>query len=280
MRVRVPASSANLGPGFDVLAAALDLHVQVDVRRTGTFAVHSSLPFPNDEGNLVVRAFETVAAADSCEFWIESEIPLCGGLGGSAAAVVGGLLAAQRLSGATVDVFASATAMEGHPDNVGAALLGGIVICDGPRAVRIDTPDGIDAVLVAPRQAVSTHRARAALPAEVPLADACFNVSATARLIAGLMRGELDLISSGLVDRLHQPYRAELYPRSAALLAGARGLGALGATISGAGPTVLMWTARADTGDVVTRLASEVAGWADVMVTGFEAAGAQVSALD
>ncbi|MBV8668165.1 MAG: homoserine kinase, partial [Candidatus Eremiobacteraeota bacterium] len=123
--VRVPASSANLGPGFDVLAAALALHLELEVQETGTFAVHTGLDVPRDRDNLVVKAFERLHPADGFEFRITSGIPLSGGLGSSAAAVVAGLLAADHLFELDADVFELAAELEGHPDNVGAALEGG-----------------------------------------------------------------------------------------------------------------------------------------------------------
>src|SRR5438874_3634312 len=132
--VRVPASSANLGPGFDTLAAALALHLELEVRETGSFAVHTDLAVRRDRDNLVVRAFERLHPADDFEFHVTSRIPLSGGLGSSAAAVVAGLLAADHLFELDVDVLGLAAELEGHPDNVAAALNGGFVVCDGPRA--------------------------------------------------------------------------------------------------------------------------------------------------
>jgi homoserine kinase len=272
--VRVPASSANLGPGFDVLAAALSLHVEVEVEETGQFAVHTDLAIARDRRNLCVRAFDSIAPAARHEFAIRSDIPLSGGLGSSAAAIVAGLVAADALSGGGHDLLALATRQEGHPDNVAAALLGGIVLCDGPSATRLDPPPGLEAVLVVPREAVRTAKARAALPAEVPLADAVFNVAHAGLLVLGLERGDCDLIARGLDDRLHQPRRAPLYPRSARLLERARAWGALGATISGAGPTVLLWTRSEDAGAVAERAALAVEGWAHVRRVGFEPTGA------
>jgi len=127
-----------------------------------------------------------------------------------------------------------------------------------------------------PHRPVRTRDARAALPAAVPMADAVFNVAHAGLLLLGLARGDLDLVARGLDDRLHQPHRAHLYPRSAALVKGARGLGALGATISGAGPTVLLWCAAEAAGDVRRRLEGEAAGWADVRAVAFEPRGGNV----
>ena len=277
--VRVPASSANLGPGFDVLACALGLHVELEVVETGTFGVVTDLPIATDRRNLAVRAFETLAPVDGIEFRIRSDVPLSGGLGTSAAAIVAGLVAADSLYELDADVLGHAIALEGHPDNVAAALLGGFVLCADGRAERFDVPAGLEAVVVVPEEPVRTAAARAALPPEVPMADAVFNVAHAGLLLLGLQRGDWDLVARGLADRLHQPRREHLYPRSMALVRRAPELGALGATISGAGPTVLVWCAYEATGAVVERLTAECAGWAAVRHVAFEPRGADVVSL-
>jgi homoserine kinase len=277
--VRVPASTANLGPGFDVLAAALSLHLEVEVRETGEFGVDTDLDVPRGRENLVVRAFERLHPADGMHFTIRSDIPLSGGLGSSAAAIVAGLMAADHMFELDADLEPLAAELEGHPDNVSAALHGGFVVCQGGCAHRFEPPPGLEAVLVVPAEAVRTQAARAALPATVPLADAVFNVAQAATLVLGLSRGDWDLIAAGLADRLHQPHRAPLYPRSAALLERAPALGALGATISGAGPTVLVWTMYDQTGTVTEALARACAGWARVLRAPFESQGADVREL-
>jgi homoserine kinase len=277
--VRVPASSANLGPGFDTLAAAIALHLEVEVVETGTFALHTELDVPRDRGNLLVRAFERLHPADGFEFRIASDIPLSGGLGSSAAAVVAGLMAADHLFELDADLLGIAAEIEGHMDNVAAALHGGFVVCDGATAHRFEPPMGLEAVLVVPSQAVHTHQARAALPDAVPLEDAVFNLAHASMLMLGLATSDWDLIAAGLQDRLHQPHRAHLYPRSAELLERARDLGALGATISGAGPTVLVWCRLDQTGALVDALRRETEGWASVMRGRFEPQGADVRSL-
>jgi len=277
--VRVPASSANLGPGFDVMAAAIGLWLQVEVTETGEFSVVTQLPVPVDRSNLLVRAFERLAPADGFQFKVSSDIPLSGGLGSSAAAVLAGLAAADHLFELDADLLALATALEGHPDNVGAALRGGFVICDGPDVRRIPAPDELEAVLVVPARAVSTSAARAALPESVPLTDAVANVASAATLTLGLATSDWELIGAGLRDRLHQPYRAPLFPRSAALLERAQDLGALGATISGAGPTVLVWCRADQTGPVMRALRSECEGWAELLRAPLTADGLEVSSL-
>jgi homoserine kinase len=277
--VRVPASSANLGPGFDTLAAAVALHLELEVRESGRFEVETELPVPTGRDNLCVRAFERLHPADDFAFTIRSQIPLSGGLGSSAAAIVAGLLAADHLFELDADVLALAGALEGHPDNVAAALLGGFVVCGDGQAVRFDPPTGLEAVAVVPRDGVATHAARAALPAQVPLADAVFNTAHAAMLVLGLSRGDWDLVARGLRDRLHQARRAHLFPRSAELLEQAPALGALGATISGAGPTVLVWCFYEHTGTVIEGLRALTDGWATVLRTPFELQGADVRAL-
>lgn len=277
--VRVPASSANLGPGFDAFAAALALHMELEVEETGRFAVETDLAIATDRRNLCVRGFERLHPPDAFTFRIRSDIPLSGGLGTSAAAYVAGLIAADSIFELDADLLAHATALEGHPDNVAAALSGGFVISADGQATRFDPPAGLEAVLVVPHAPVRTAQARAALPAEVPMHDAVFNVAHGALLTLGLVTGDWDLVSRGLQDRLHQPHRAALYPRSSALVAQARELGALGATISGAGPTILVWSHYEQTGGLVDALRRETAGWARVMRVPFEGTGARVRAL-
>jgi homoserine kinase len=277
--VRVPASSANLGPGYDVLAAAVGMHLELEVEETGRFAVETDLRIARDRRNLVVRAFEKLHPADDFTFRISSAIPLSGGLGSSAAATVAGLAAADHLFELDADVLSLATELEGHPDNAAAALLGGFVICADGGATRFDAPAGLEAVLVVPHESVRTAEARRAMPAEVPISDAVFTGAHAALLVHGLGRGDWDLVTRGLQDRLHQPRRAHLYPRSMELVERARDTGALGATISGAGPTVLVWSHYETTGGVLERLRREVEGWADVMRAPFEPQGADVRAL-
>jgi homoserine kinase len=277
--VRVPASSANLGPGFDCLATALGLYLELEVRETGEFAVESDLDVPRDRRNLVVQGFERLHPADDFTFNVTSHIPLAGGLGSSAAAYVAGLMAADHVFELDADLFSLATELEGHPDNVAAALNGGFVVCAGRDIVSFEAPMGLEAVLVIPDEPVRTTQARAVLPPEVPMSDAVFNTARASLLMLGLARGDWDLISLGLHDRLHQPHRAKLYPRSMELLERAHQLGALGATISGAGPTVMFWTQYEQTSVVYEALHAEAEGWATVMRAPFESQGAWVRAL-
>jgi homoserine kinase len=277
--VRVPASSANLGPGFDAFAAALALHTEIEVVETGRFAVVTDLQIARDRRNLAVRGFERLHPPDDFEFRITSEIPLSGGLGTSAAAYVAGLLAADHLFELDADILKLASELEGHPDNVAAALLGGFVVCADGDATRFDAPTGLEAVLVVPHEAVRTKEARAALPAQIPMADAVFNVAHASLLVLGLARGDWDLVGRGLADRLHQDHRRHLFPRSMEIVEKSTSLGALGATISGAGPTVLVWCHYEQTGAVLDGLREQTAGWADVLRAPFEPHGADVRDL-
>ena len=285
--VRVPASSANLGPGYDAMAAAMALYLELEVEEAGEFSFDpGGLKVPTGRENLIVRAFESLRPADGIAFRLRSEIPLSRGLGSSASAIVAGLAAADHLYELALTkekLLARATAIEGHPDNVAAAIYGGFVVCsageDGPTAARFDPPGGLEGIVVIPPDEVSTRRAREAIPVEVPLADAVANVSAAATLVLGLRSADLDLVAAGLRDRIHQDRRRDLYPRSMEIVDSARELGALGATISGAGPTVLVWTTWQEAGNVAAALEERCAGWADVRRLPFSPLGADVPEL-
>jgi homoserine kinase len=277
--VRVPASSANLGPGFDSFACALGMHMELEVEETGRFAVQTELAIARDRRNLAVRGFARLASPKGLTFRIRSAIPLSGGLGSSASAYVAGLVAADHLFELGADLLPLADELEGHPDNAAAALKGGFVICADGGATRFDPPGGLEAVVVVPHEAVRTKEAREALPDEVPIGEAVFNTAHGALLMLGLARGDWDLVSAGLADRLHQPRREHLYPRSMALVRRAPELGALGATISGAGPTVLVWCRDEATEAVLDALRADAEGWADVMRAPFAAQGADVREL-
>jgi homoserine kinase len=277
--VRVPASSANLGPGYDCLAAALSLHLELEVEETGEFAVETDLEgLPLDRSNLCVQAFEKLHPADGMTFRVKSEIPLAAGLGSSAAAIVAGLMAADHMFELDADVYPRAVEIEGHPDNVAAALFGGFVICTPQCARRFEPAPGLEGVIAIPPDPVPTHEARAALPATVPITDAVANIASASTLVLGLAKDDFSLIGQGLTDRLHQDRRAHLYPRSMELLARAEALGAVGATISGAGPTVLFWCHWEQTGGVLEALRTEAAD-CDVRRVQFAVGGADVEAL-
>ena len=280
-RVRAPASSANLGPGYDALAAALSLGLELEVEETGAdLTVECDVPgVPLDRSNLCVRAFEALRPADGLTFRIRSDIPPSAGLGSSAAAIVAGLVAADHLYELDAPILALANELEGHPDNVAAALHGGFVVCAGQEPARFDPPAGLEGVVAIPPEPVSTAAARAALPAEVPMADAVHNVAHASLLLLGLAKDDFSLIGRGLSDRLHQDRRAHLYPRSMELLGRSAELGAVGATISGAGPTVLFWCHWQQTGNLMEALRGQAPD-CRVRRVQFVPGGADVEALE
>jgi homoserine kinase len=291
--VRVPASSANLGPGYDVLAAALDIHLELEVTETGEFEVDPGAPgMPADRQNACVRAFERLHPADGLRFEVRSEIPVARGLGSSAAAIVAGLLAADHMYELGLeppDVYRHAVELEGHPDNVAAALFGGFAVSppdsglssdsSPPAPARLEPPQGVEGVLAIPGEEVATEAARAALPDEVPVPDAVANIAAATHLVLGIERSDLTLISRGLSDRLHQERRAGVYPRSMELLALANEVGAIGATVSGAGPAVLFWCFWQDTGKVVDALTKRAGEDVEIRRARFTPLGADVTEL-
>lgn len=284
VRVRVPASSANLGPGFDVLAVALDLWLELECVPAGQFSFTTDLPVPADATNIAVEAFARIGDPGRVAFTMRSEIPLSGGLGSSAAARVAGVLAALLMGGeelrdAREPALAIAADLEGHADNAAAAVLGGVSVELPDGALTLPVPRSLSFVVVAPYEPVSTTRARALLPQRVPLRDAAFNVGQAVALAAGLASRDLELIARGLGDRLHQPHREPLYPRSIELIAQAKTMGALDGTISGAGPTVLLWCERDARADVLAAAREAARGWADAFAVDPTDRGAEASLI-
>lgn len=253
IRVSVPATTANLGPGFDCLALALSLHNRVEVSRVSRTQViihgEGAGLLPEDEGNLVLRAMQHLASyagsvLPPVQVFQHNAIPVGSGLGSSAAAVVAGLLAANELLGASLPLpllLALATELEGHADNVAAALTGGLVLVAGDEVVSLPVAP-LQAVVVLPAVTLSTRAARAALPASVPRADAVFNLAQLGLLLQALARGDQPLLARAMADRLHQPYRISLIPGMPAALAAAQAAGAA-ACLSGAGPSLIAFTA-------------------------------------
>lgn len=253
--VRVPASTANLGPGFDCLGMALGLYawLEMEVAEQTTIRLigDNVQGLPLDKSNLVYTVAQQVFARagmpeQELSITMYSEIPLTRGLGSSASAIVAALAAANALIGNKLtndELFQMATQIENHPDNVGASLFGGIIAAmwDGNQAhhVRIEPPANLEVLVVIPEYELSTKHARSVLPKEVPLQDAVFNLSHSSVLVAALSSGRLELISEAMRDRLHQPYRASLVPGMAHILEHATEHGALGVALSGAGPTLL-----------------------------------------
>ena len=235
IHVRAPASTANVGPGFDCAAVALDLWNELEVSAGGEEAP--------DLGHLGVRAFARVAPVDGWSFRWTSRIPRERGLGSSASVIALGLVAASLVEHGRADpeeLFAHGLELEGHGDNLAAALAGGVCLTWERRIVRVaERPPAIP-IAVIPEATVSTAVSRAALPESVAHADASFSAGRATLLGAALASGSRELFAAALDDRLHEPYRAENAP----LLAEVRGrlpAGALGATLSGSGPTVIVW---------------------------------------
>jgi homoserine kinase len=251
LRVSAPATSANLGPGFDAMAVALDLANEVTVvRRPGPLAVRvvgeGAGELREDGDNLVCRALAVgLGPLDGLEVECRNRIPLGRGLGSSAAAVCAGLVAANALGAlrwSPDDILDRATALEGHADNAAACLAGGFaaVAADAP-AVRLPPPDGLAFLTVVPPERVATDAARRALPDAVPLRDAADSLARAVGLALALAEGRIDDLPRLLHDRVHEPCRAPLVPALAPLRALAGGGAVLGATISGSGPSVLVW---------------------------------------
>lgn len=253
MLVRVPASSANLGPGFDTLGMALTLHAEV-----GCGAVPEGLDPSGgarvvDEGHPAAVAFRRHGGTG--DLWVRSPIPSGRGMGFSGAVRVGGLIAAhaQRhgadndaLAGALPELLELATELEGHADNVAASLLGGVVATAGGRAVRVPMPFDPVMVMWVPDFETSTDRSRSSLPAAVPLADVVFNLGHTALLVAALAAGQVDVLREATRDRLHQDLRFGLAEPSRAAYLRALELGAWASWLSGSGPTVAAMCAADD----------------------------------
>lgn len=254
--MRVPASSANLGPGFDHLALALAQYTTITVTAGVSGAPSVSgvdAHLLSSAPNLVESAMQRLAE-EAHKYLpphvleVENGIPVARGMGGSAAAVVGGLLAANALLGEPFDrlsddvedpLLAIAAAIEGHADNVAAALYGGIVAADGGIAFSLSDGADLRAVIFVPESTLHTAAARAALPPEVPHRDAVVNVGHVALLVAALIDREYDALGRFMRDRLHEPYRAALIPWLEPLIAASERAGAYGACLSGAGPCVL-----------------------------------------
>jgi homoserine kinase len=253
--VRVPATSANLGPGFDALGLALSLHNEVVAgpadRVTVRIEGEGADRLPRDEHNVVARgvrlAFDEAGRPfEGCALSCVNRIPTARGLGSSAAAWVGGLVAGNALLGSPLPrqaLLRLAVRAEGHPDNVAAALLGGLTVScgtdDGALAVTLPVPAELRWIALVPEVSSPTAEARAVLPPSVPRADAVFNVQRVALLLAALQTGQAGPLATAMDDRLHQPYRERLFPWMPRVTAAARAAGALACVLSGAGPSLL-----------------------------------------
>ena len=259
--VHVPATTANLGPGFDCLAMALDLWNEVSFSATGigTSIVingYGADTLPRDGSNLIVQSMQRLFQLTGCQLpaglsiHCENQIPLGSGLGSSAAAVLAGVLGANEMCGEPLSmeqILQLAVEIEGHPDNAAAAVHGGLVIIGHTGSRLVTYPLGmvrvggesLQTAVVLPDIQLSTHDARAALPVQVPLTDAVFNIGMNALVVQALRDGDLALLGEVMLDRLHQPYRLRLIPGAEQAITAARKRGAAAAALSGAGPAVI-----------------------------------------
>lgn len=243
VRIRVPATTANMGPGFDVLGLALSL-----------YNIYEFKDDPNsvlDDKNMIHRAYKYTFQAMgkdvvNAEITVEAEIPSSRGLGSSAACIAAGIMGANSIMGNTLgkeDILNIATQLEGHPDNVAPAIYGGLMISvmdeDGIVTNRLELSDDLRFIALVPEFQLSTAEARAVLPREIPLKDAVYNAGRVSILISALATGRDDLIFQGLKDRIHQPYRGVLIPDFDRIIEISRKFGALGSYLSGAGSTIM-----------------------------------------
>jgi homoserine kinase len=258
--LRVPGSSANLGPGFDALGIALKVYLEcrftpssrLSIRVTG----RDAQLIPTTEENLIWKTARAIAARahlplPAVELNINNDIPIGKGLGSSAAALTAGVIIAERLLDLRwkpARILDEAARLEGHPDNVAACVLGSIVVSAVEpggltRVVRLEMPAQFEVAVVVPDFAIPTKESRAVLPDCYSIADTVFNIQRTALLVAGLATGDASVFPTALEDRLHQPFRAQLVPGLSEILR-LRKSGLLGCTLSGAGPAVLVFFER------------------------------------
>lgn len=292
LRVRVPGSSANLGPGFDTLAVALDIYLDVTViERQADRVVTTGEGAPElagDDTNLIWRALARFCAhagveLPSISLMVRNDLPLERGLGSSAAAAVAGLALGRAVTGAKLgdsELLRVAVELEGHPDNAAAALSGGLVLCRGLWTHRLEPTDRLRPVVCVPARRLATHTARGVLPGQVPLADAAANAARTAAVLLGLT-GLAPWEPEAMTDVLHEPARLEVMAETAALLGGLREHG-WGACLSGAGPSVLTVVPAGSAAAVaaVAELARAAPGEWQTVAAGWDRAGATVTARE
>lgn len=302
VRVRVPATVANLGPGFDAVGVAVRMHLEIEIepRRDSIEIVvegEGAEDLPQDSTNLVIRSmnvfFDHIGRRPpGYAVRVRNPIPLAAGLGSSAAAVVGGLYSARAVTERNVpqiEMVQLATSLEGHPDNVLPALLGGLVVCyrtgeaaaEGTdlRYFRLEPNERLVPIIAVPREGFSTVEARRALPQDVSFADAQFTASRAALLVGGLSTGAgADVLADAMEDRLHEPHRLKLMPETAAVHAELRKAG-LPVALAGAGPSLLVVVPRPESAtraEQIRRVCRERnAGWR-VFVSEWEPDGATV----
>lgn len=280
IHVRVPATTANLGPGFDCLGLALDLWNELDVETAGssleiTVEGEGKSEVPENASNAIYKAMDAYAQKHQrplpggLRLRCVNRIPLGAGLGSSAAAAVAGILAAATLLDLPqekTDQLECATLLEGHPDNVAPCLLGGLVasVMDGDKVIARNLQVApLPLLIVTPDYHFPTRVSRAALPLDVSRQDAIFNLSRLVFLTDALAKADLDLLSMAMQDMIHQPYRIPLIPGATEAIAAARNAGAVSVALSGAGPSLM----------VVLRDRSDEQRIADLMTNAFQQAG-------
>lgn len=296
VKVRVPATIANLGPGFDALGVAIKVHLEIDIepRRDSidiTIEGEGADELPTDDSNLVLRSmhafFEHIGRQPpGYAIRVKNPIPLAAGLGSSAAAVVGGLYAARAITGGMIhqtEILQLATQLEGHPDNVLPALVGGLVVCyygdrsNDLRHLRIEPSERLVPIIAVPREQLQTSRARSALPPDVSFDDAQFTAARAALLVGAISTGAgSDVLAEAMSDRLHEPTRLRLMPETSAVHAEMKEAG-LPVAIAGSGPSLLVIAPRPEAAtrtEQVRRICrSRNAGWR-VFVSEWEPEGA------
>ncbi len=256
IRVLVPATSANLGPGFDCLGMAIDMHNIIEVEEVEE-GLHIEVPptekdiIPTDESNLIYSSMsalfnEVGYKVKGLNIKQTNNIPIAMGLGSSAACIVGGIVAANHIAGNPLslqDMIEFSATLDGHPDNVLPALVGGITVgCLAKGQVyysRLEPPKGACVALMMPKFELLTKKARAILPSELPFEDCVFNVGRAALLIASIIDGNMDNLAVAMEDRIHQPYREKLIPHFGSVVDMAMENGAKGVFLSGAGPVII-----------------------------------------
>ena len=261
-KVKIPATTANMGAGFDAFGMALGLYNYITVQEDGDFEGirinnlgQQSAALNDPKRNLVTvsaqKVFDTVGyIPNGVEFAVENNIPVSRGLGSSAAAIVGGLFAANRLAGSPLsheDLLEMAVDIEGHPDNVCPAIYGGFVAScrrQGERTIMLKAkpPKKLGVVVAIPDFHLSTKVAREAMPKLVSVKDAVFNIQCAALLVGAMLQGDLELFSKVVDDKLHQPYRFPLIKGACDVLEAAKNVGAIASALSGAGPTLIAFT--------------------------------------
>ncbi|HHU31897.1 MAG TPA: homoserine kinase [Clostridia bacterium] len=259
LKIRIPASTANLGPGFDTLGMALNLYNYLEVNtKTNGFKIEvfgeGKDYIPKDENNIVYKMMNTIFnrarfKPNGLSIKLENNIPIARGLGSSAAAIVGGALAANLLIPNPLsleELLLIVTEFEGHPDNVAPALIGGLIssIYTTEKIIykKINPPQDLNLVVAIPDYTLSTKVARNALPQNIPLQDAVFNIGYSTLLVLALQEGDYNLLGQVMKDKIHQPYRLPLVPGMNEVFKAALQAGAISVALSGSGPTLIAFS--------------------------------------